>query len=270
MLASVRRKAIYDEIRERKSASVANLAKQFSVTEETIRRDLKTLEAERLVTRSHGGAFIQEGVENSIDASILIGAYVDEKRVIARRARRLISNGDTIFLDSSTSAYWLAEEIKDMRLTILTNNLSIINLLSKSPSIRLVSIGGIYSSEANSFYGEIALSSLDSHYLDATFFSCRSISLDNGITESTERWMTLRREAIRRSNHSYVLADHTKFGRTSFLRICGFDAVGAIVTDEALEPEWCGRLGEMGCTVIDRDESDAAEASRWVRAGSSR
>ena len=73
MLASVRRKAIYDEIRERKSASVANLAKQFSVTEETIRRDLKTLEAERLVTRSHGGAFIQEGVENSIDASIQIG-----------------------------------------------------------------------------------------------------------------------------------------------------------------------------------------------------
>ena len=72
------------------------------------------------------------------------------------------------------------------------------------------------------------------------------------------------------AEESYLLADHTKFGRTSFLRICGFDAVGAIVTDEALEPEWCGRLGEMDCTVIDRDESDAAEASGWVRAGSSR
>lgn len=265
MLASVRRKAVYNVIRERKSASVSSLAKQFSVTEETIRRDLKSLESEGLVTRSHGGAFIQEGVENSIGADVLIGAYVEEKRIIARRARRFISNGDAIFLDSSTSAYWLAESIKDMRLTVLTNNLYIINLLAKSPSIRLVSIGGIYSSGANSFYGEIALSSLDSHYLDSTFFSCRSISLDNGLTESTERWMTLRREAVRRSNHNYVLADHTKFGRTSFLRICGFDSVDAVITDEPLEPEWRGRLGEMGCSVIESDLVEPKTSEKGAR-----
>ena len=255
MLAAMRRKKIYEEIRERKSVPVPFLAKQFSVTEETIRRDLKVLEAEGMVIRTYGGAFIQDGVENLVDANIRSGAYVENKRIIAERSRQFVHEGDTIFLDNSTTAFHLANELKDMDLTVLTNNLPIINLLSHSDSIRLVVIGGIYSSTENAFCGDMTVRELDNYFVDSSFLSCRSISLENGITDSVEKWTRLRQEAIRRSNKSYIIADHTKFGRTSYLWICDFSSISALITDVALSPEWHEELGRQGCAIIEEDNT---------------
>ena len=144
MLAVTRKSEIKDIVLEKKSVTVTELAKIFSVTEETIRRDLKQLESEGFLTRTYGGAFIQDGVENNIDLSIRETAYLKNKQAIASRCRELIHNGDSIFLDSSTTTLTIAKAINDMRLTVVTNSLMIINELCDKANIHLIAIGGNY------------------------------------------------------------------------------------------------------------------------------
>ena len=92
--------------------------------------------------------------------------------------------------------------------------------------------------QSMSFLGEAALAALAPYYVDSAFVSCRSVSLDRGITDSNEQSAAFRSDAIRRAGRVYLVADHTKFGQTSFVQICGFDALAGIVTDQPLSAPW--------------------------------
>lgn len=251
MLAAERKQEIKGIVQEKKSVSVAELAKRFSVTDETIRRDLKALEKEGVLMRTYGGAFIQSGVENAIDINLRKTVYLDEKETIAMRCRPLIKNGDTIFLDNSTTCLHIAKAIEDLHVTVVTNNLMIINLFNTSENVRLVSIGGEFDRSEQAFYGTIALKILGEYYFDKAFISCRTLSIENGITESTDRWASLRHLVTERSNEHYLVADHTKFGQTSFVRIGGFDTFTAIITDRPLDAAWHAIATDYGCAIID-------------------
>lgn len=153
MLAVERRACIKETIQEQKSVAVSDLARRFDVTEETIRRDLKVLEAQGVLTRTYGGAFIQGGAINEVDVTLRETSYVEAKRQIAAQCLQLIRNGDSIFLDSSTTALEIARAIRDMRLTVLTNSLLIADVLSHSESIRLQVIGGVLQPQSMSSWG---------------------------------------------------------------------------------------------------------------------
>lgn len=255
MLAAERRQAIRQIVLEKKSASVSALSKRFSVTDETIRRDLKALEKEGVLMRTYGGAFVQSGVENLVDADLRKTVYIEEKQTIARRCRSLIENGDTLFLDNSTTCYYIAREIRDMHVTVATNNLMIINLFSSIDNIRLVSIGGEFSHAEQAFYGNIASNILDDYYFDKAFISCRTLSLEHGVTESTDQWALIRRKAIARSNKHYLVADKSKFDHTSFVRISGLEELTAIVTSHPLDSRWHQETEMLGCRIIDGSPS---------------
>lgn len=252
MLAAERKQRIREIILEKKSASVSTLASLFSVTDETIRRDLKSLEKEGVLIRTYGGAFIQTGVENLVDAELRKTAYKAEKEVIAERCRSLINNGDAIFLDNSTTCFYIAKSISGMHVTVVTNNLMIMNLFSKNDHVRLVSVGGEFSVTEQSFYGTIAMKTLREYYVDKAFISCRTLSLTNGVTESTDQWALIRQLMIERSDRHYLVADHTKFGQTSFVRISGFEDITAIITDQPLDASWHEATKKVGCEIIDR------------------
>ncbi len=252
MLAVTRKQKIKEIIMEKKSASVAELAQLFSVTDETIRRDLKVLEQEGVLLRSYGGAFIQSGVENLVEADIRTTIYVENKMKIANQCRKMINNGDAIFLDNSTTAYYIARAIQDMRITLVTNNLQIINLLSQNKTIHLIVIGGTFSHTEQAFYGVAAKKALEEYFVDKAFLSCRSLSIKNGITEANDRWAQMRQTVIERSKESYVVADFSKFDQTSFMRICGYEKIKAIITDKPLSEEWHQAMAKYGCTIIDQ------------------
>ena len=251
MLATERKQAIKQIVLEKKSASVSALAELFSVTDETIRRDLKALEKEGVLMRTYGGAFIQTGVENLVDADLRKTVYIKEKKIIAKRCHALIESGDTIFLDNSTTCYYIAQEIKHMHVTVATNNLMIINLFSAIDNIRLVSIGGEFSHAEQAFYGNIAAKILDDYFFDKVFLSCRTLSLENGVTDSTDQWALIRRKAIARSDKHYLVADNSKFGHTSFVRIGGFEELSAIITSQPLDTVWHREIEKVGCKIID-------------------
>lgn len=249
MLAITRKNKIMDIITEKKSITVTELSKKFEVTEETIRRDLKALEDDSLLTRTYGGAFIQAGVENNVNLSIREMAYVESKEIIAKRSRSLIHNGDSIFLDTSTTALFVAKAISDMRLTVVTNSMLILAQLQDCENIRLICIGGTLSRDYKSFNGAMALQSLDSFYLDKTFMSCRSLSMEHGITDSTEALATIRQKLITHSNEVYVIADYSKFNRTSFIHICDYSELTGIITDKLLLPKWKSFLEEQNTAL---------------------
>lgn len=251
MLSVTRKQKIKEYILEKKSATVIELAEMFTVTDETIRRDLTQLEKEGVLMRSYGGAFIQHGVENLIDTSIRSAVYIEEKRCIAKKCRNLICNGDAVFLDNSTTAYYIAEAIRDMRVTLVTNSLIIVNLLAEKPNINLISIGGNYSMKEQAFYGLTAAKAIREYYVDKAFLSCRSISIENGITEASEKWAQVRQAMIERSKENYIVADFSKFGQTSFMRICGFEPIKSVITDKPLGEEWHNALAQYGCKIID-------------------
>ena len=184
MLAIARKNKIKDILNEYKSITVTELSNNFNVTEETIRRDLKTLEDEGFLSRTYGGAFIQSGAENNVDISLREVAYVDSKTAIATMCKNLIHNGDSIFLDCSTSANFVARAITHKRLTVVTNSLLIVDNLSGYDNIKLVVVGGTLNKEHKAFVGSVALASLDELYVDKIFMSSRSISLSNRLHRS--------------------------------------------------------------------------------------
>ena len=250
MLAITRKNKIKDILNEHKSITVLELSASFNVTEETIRRDLKLLEDEGFLTRAYGGAFIQTGVENNVNISLREVAYTESKSIIAKHCTSIIKNGDSIFLDCSTSASFVAKAICNMRLTVITNSLLVTNILCEYSNIRLICIGGTFSEKHKAFLGNIPMQALDTLYLDKVFISSRSVSIDIGVTDSSEGLAVLRQKLIHRSNETYLIADHSKFNNNSFVHICDLKDLTGIITDRALTADWVEYMKENNISFI--------------------
>lgn len=256
MLAVTRKAEIKDIILEKKSVTVTELSKAFSVTEETIRRDLKQLEAEGFLTRTYGGAFIQDGVENTVNVSLRETIYLKSKEAIGRKCLDLIHHGDSIFLDSSTTALSIAKAVRDMRLTVVTNSLLVINELCGQDNIRLVTVGGTYTSRDKAFNGLITSANLETFYLDKVFMSCRSLSIEHGITDSLESVAAVRQTMMRRSKEVYLVADYSKFDNTSFIFIANFKNITGVVTDRQLDDRWKEFLNSQHVKIYETEPVD--------------
>ncbi len=252
MLPVTRRQKIREFVQEKKSATVLALAAMYGVTDETIRRDLKALEKEGALMRTYGGAFIQTGVENLVEADLRANIYVENKKKIAAVCRSLIQNGDALFLDNSTTCFYIAQAVEDMRLTIVTNSLTIMNQLAPRENLSLIATGGVFSHSEKAFYGATTVNTLLEYYVDKAFISCRSLSIEHGITDSMEHWNRVRQAAVERSKETYLVADFSKFNETSFVRLCGFDSITAVITDKPLSEEWHSAMARWDCKVFDR------------------
>ncbi|MFZ5988529.1 MAG: DeoR/GlpR family DNA-binding transcription regulator [Bacillota bacterium] len=251
LLPVARKSKIKELVLEKKSVSVSELAKMFSVTEETIRRDLKYLEDEGVLIRTYGGAFIQDGVENDINVDIRETIFVENKEKIAIKCAELIHHGDSIFLDASTTSLFISAKIRNKRVTVITNSLKVANTLADSESVRLITVGGLLSSKSMSFLGRSALNSLQGFFVDKAFISCRSVSIEHGVTDSNEQQAELRQLAIKRANKVFLVADHTKFNKTSFATIGSFDEIDYIVVDKKLDNAWHSFLTDQNVELIE-------------------
>lgn len=264
MLASDRRRQIRELLTDKRSVSVADLAQRFGVTTETVRRDLQVLEKEGLVTRTYGGAYLTEDfATTNADVRLRTTSHSNEKRRIAQLCRGLVAEGDSLFFDGSSTCYFVAEAVCNLSISVVTNNFRIVSLLSEYPNIKLVCLGGEFSYSQQAFYGAATTRNLESYYVDKAFFSCRSLSIDNGIMAATERWLDIYRLAIDHSTETFLVADHAKFNRNSFVRIAGFDRIDAVVTDRPLDQPWHRTLSETGCKVIDDPEEVAPKGNGY-------
>lgn len=251
MLPIARKNKIKEMIIEKKSVTVSDLTNLFNVTEETIRRDLKQLEEEGILTRTYGGAYISEGVQNDVNINLREHIHVEGKRKIAAKCLSMIKSGDSIFLDASTTSLVIASMLEDRKLTVVTNSLKVINTLVDKPNINIVVIGGTLSPSSQSNVGRSSEYTMKHYFFDTAFISCRSVSMQHGITDSNEQQAGIRKLAAEHANKVYLIADYTKFDKTSFARICDFDQINSVVVDEKLSMEWKQFLEEQNISLFE-------------------
>ncbi|MBM7679047.1 DeoR/GlpR family transcriptional regulator of sugar metabolism [Gracilibacillus alcaliphilus] len=247
-----RRQRLLEVVNQRKSVRVSELAKLFSVTDETIRRDLEKLETEKKLARSHGGAVsiapAQEEPEIPVQEREVM--YVDEKREIAQEAVKHIVKSDKILLDASTTAWYVARNLPNQVMTVLTNSLKVELELSKKSNITVISTGGTLQGRSLSYVGPLTERALDLFHVNKAFISCKGIHMDYGISESNEQEAHVKQKMIEMTDTVYILADHHKFHQQAFAHVASLDKVSRMITDSKAEESDILLLQEAGIEVM--------------------
>jgi DeoR/GlpR family transcriptional regulator of sugar metabolism len=252
VLVAERQRKIVDLVNERLSIRVSELSNVFNVTEETIRRDLERLEKEELLRRSHGGAVSIE--KNNTETPYTEREILNssEKKAIALEGVKLINPGDQIVLDASTTAWFMAKELEDMPLTVITNSIKVAIELSKKEHVKVISTGGMLLSKSLSFAGPLAERSLDKYFVNKAFISCKGVHLDEGLSDSNEWQALLKKKMLQIADKTILLADSSKFGVRTFVQIAKINQIDEIITDSKLSGDYINELNEknINLTVV--------------------
>lgn len=252
MLAVERRLQIEQIISDEKSVLVVELAKRFDVTPETIRADLLKLEKQGILVRTYGGATLAGASGSELGFIERDTVNADAKQRIGKRAAQLIRNGDTIFLDASTSALYLARNIREKKgLTVITNAACVMSELADCENIKLVCTGGLYSAKNMSYSGRYAENMIRQNFAaNKFFFSCRGVTLSRGLVDSTEDDAEIKRVMLECSDSAIFLCDHYKLGKMGIPVIASLSKLDKFITDVRLDSEWSEALENMDVNVI--------------------
>lgn len=244
VLVAERQKKIVEVVNERLSIRVTELSKIFSVTEETIRRDLEKLEKENLLMRSHGGAVSIE--KDQSETSYLEREITNavEKKAIAAEAVLSIEPGDQIILDASTTAWYVAKELPDIPLTVLTNSIKVSIELSKKEQIKVISTGGTLLSQSLSFVGPLAERSLGMYHVNKAFLSCKGVHLEKGLSDFNESQALVKKQMMEIADETILMVDSSKFGIRAFSQIAPVSNIGCIITDSNIDEKTNKELEE--------------------------
>lgn len=259
MLVLERQREIAKIVNQKGSVRVAELSQMFNVTVETIRKDLDVLEEEGKLRRSHGGALKVNTEQSEIPYFEREIINVHEKMEIAAEAIKLISPGDQIILDTSSTAWFMARSMPNIPMTILTNSVKVITELADKEKIAVIAIGGDLAPRSMSFVGPLAERSLDMYHVSKAFISCKGLHLKHGPTESNEQQAIVKRKMIEIADECYLLVDHSKFDFQSFTNICGLERITMIVTDSKIDAQHVNALKQCQVRVAQIDTVDASE-----------
>jgi DeoR family fructose operon transcriptional repressor len=253
VLVAERHQKIVELVNERLSIRVSELSQIFGVTEETIRRDLEKLEKENQLQRSHGGAVSIKKDEAEIPYVEREIMNATEKRNIALEAVRLIHPGDQIVLDASTTAWYMAKELPDMPLSVITNSIKVALELSKKEQIKVISTGGMLLPKSLSYVGPLAERSLQTYHVNKAFISCKGVHLQAGLSDSNEWQALLKSKMMEIADETILMADSTKFGTRTFVQVSNLNQVDQVITDSMISKEYVEALKDRNIkiTVVD-------------------
>lgn len=251
MFALERQKIILEKLNLDGAVWVSKLSAELGVTEETIRRDLEKLENQEVLVRTHGGAvpINESSYELSLEKRKQTNLLAKEK--LARAAAEHIMPGDTIFLDSSTTTFYIAKEIKKLKnITVITNSLRVVNELSNIENIKTISIGGVVSNN-QSVVGYLAESSIkDNFYAMKFFFSSKGVSPEAGIMESNDLECAIKKQMLANATEKYYLCDASKIDRIGFYKLTPIENVDYFITEAKLSDDYVNIFNELDIKYI--------------------
>ena len=239
MLALERRKLILDKLQAEKRVVVSELSQLYNVSEETIRRDLDKLEKEGLAIKSYGGAVINEDISIDLPFNVRKNQNVSGKQKMAEIVASLVNDGDHIFLDSSTTAVFVAKALKGKeRLTVITNSLEILLELADVSGWNIISTGGVMKEGYLAFLGSKTDESIRSYYVDKVIISCKALDQEWGIMESQEAFGSTKRAMMKSGRKKILVIDSTKFDQKAFSVAGSMKEVDMVVTEKRPEDRW--------------------------------
>jgi len=221
-----------------KRVDVVELSKLFSVTEVTIRRDLDKLEKEGFLIKTYGGAVLNE--ENLYGHAVLEpdDSTIEEKRMIGKIASQMIENGEAIFLSPGTTCLEIAKNIKNKRITVVTNDLLIGYELKDSAGIKVIVTGGDLIKSTTTLVGSFALQALSGIFINKAFIGVKGVNFDSGYTVDSYEEALMIQEIRKISNDIIIVADYTKFNRTAFARLGELLMAKKVITNKQVPPEF--------------------------------
>lgn len=220
MFTKKREHLVADYLRRKKSATVSELAKQFDVSEVTIRKDLNQLEKENLIERSFGGAiWIGHSLNEEVSSEIKLTTQIEEKIRISEKAKEIINDGETLFLDAGSTNNILVDSLSIFNnLTILTTDMMIALKLLNETNFKVILIGGEMSKISKSAKDYTAVEMLKRYNVDKAFIGCDSFSEKSGaFTTSTEKAI-IKATAMSVANQVILLSTSDKFYKRSLVR----------------------------------------------------
>lgn len=246
-----RREIIMDLLNREGKVKVSELSKLFGISEVSIRSDLAFLEKQNMLQRVHGGA-----------VSTLLGYYhlsfnermkecEDEKRRIGKALAKRIEDGDSIMVNSGTTTFYAAQEMRNMRdLIIITNAISIATEIAYSDTTQIILLGGNYDHQYRYSYGSDTLSQLEKYRTRKMIMSVDGVDANVGVTTHYYLESEVTRQMMEKSNEVIVLADHTKIGLTGLITIEDISKIDVLITDDKAPKRELDKIKGYGVEVV--------------------
>lgn len=250
--AEKRRQYILEQVRTTGRVEVPQVARQFTVTEVTVRRDLAVLADKGLLQKTYGGAVSAAAPE--IDAAVRYRQTrnLQAKRMIGKLvAEKLVQDGDIIYLEAGSTCYEIIPNLASRKnLTVIVNSLYLMTRLGQMPQHKIILIGGQYRPERMDITGAISELVIGQLGGFKAFTSADDISIASGISGADVATVTFTRRVLERAAKVYFVGDHTKFDNPALYRIADLSRLDGIVTDRQPSAEWLAAAREKAITLI--------------------
>ena len=234
MLQIERQEQILDLLSQTPALRIGQIAATLYTSEATVRRDVAILEQKGLLRRVYGGVTLKK---EDMPLELRSQEHAAAKEEIARKAAALIKDGQTVFLDSSSTAQHLLPYLTRFRdLTVVTNSHRAVEVLATA-KLRLICTGGDLITRNMAFVGRIAEATLEDLCPDIAFISSQGVDERGEITDASEGETALRRVALRRAVRTVFLCDGSKVGKRFFNRLGQLSDMDEIIVDEAFPKE---------------------------------
>lgn len=251
MLAIERRNEILEKLQAERRVVVSELSQLYDVSEETIRRDLEKLENDGFAIKSYGGAVINENANIDLPFNIRKNRNVVGKQRIAELVCKLVKDGDSLMLDASSTAVFIAKALKDKKnLTLITNSIEILIELFDVPEWSVLSTGGVSREGSFALVGPQTDKMLRSYHVDKSIVSCKGLDLSAGFTDSDELHANNKKTMLDSGKERILAIDSSKFDNTAFTAIGTLADITTIVTDKEPEAKWLQAFEDAGIECI--------------------
>ncbi len=231
---------------------VNELATRFNASRETIRRDLREMEDSGLVKRTHGGAVFEPSTLPEFPVEVREIRQFKEKNAICEVAVAAIQDGDSIFVDnSSTCLYMLQYVPTDLHLTVITNSIKLLlgSIPLNRPNLEMICLGGVFHGSNLATFGGLAQKNAAEFFPGKAFVSCAGMRFPDQFTDSSLLETDTKRLMLERSQQVFMLADHTKFERVGPVFLSEFSSVDVLITDAQTNPAHFAALEKAGVRV---------------------
>lgn len=232
MLSEERYSRILGALQEKKAVSILQLVELVGVSESTIRRDLTYLDEIGKLRKVHGGATTMDKLVDTKEETVHMkaGQNKNEKESIAQYAANMITDDDFVFIDAGTTTERVIEYIGETKATFATNGVAHARMLV-GKGLKTIMIGGMVKPETEAVVGTEAILQMKKYNFTKAFLGANGISVDKGFTTPDPEEARMKETAIKQAYVSFVLADHSKFGRVSSITFAELEQA-CIITDE--------------------------------------